>query len=77
MASMSLQEERMGGRTMDKETEKLEKEVEALRLEVNDMKRLIGALLSIIMEDDGEEIDDIDMVAPTSFTALKDFRMLN
>jgi len=62
---------------MDKETEKLEKEVEALRLEVNDMKRLIGALLSIIMEDDGEEIDDIDMVAPTSFTALKDFRMLN
>lgn len=46
---------------MDKETEKLEREVRELRQEVSDMKRLLGALMSIIME------EDIDMGGPVPF----------
>ncbi|GEM_PF-4134339 len=39
---------------MNKETEKLEREVRQLRQEVSDMKRLLSALMSIIMEEDME-----------------------
>lgn len=46
---------------MNKETQKLEKEVKQLRQEVSDMKRLLGALMSIIME------EDIDMGGPVPF----------
>ncbi len=46
---------------MDKETEKLEREVRELRQEVSDMKHLLGALMSIIME------EEIDMGGPVPF----------
>ena len=58
---------------MNKETEKLEREVKQLRQEVSDMKRLLGAIMSIIME------EDVDMGGPTPMldTDIEDFSRPN
>jgi len=58
---------------MDKETEKLEREVRQLRQEVSDMKRLLGALMSIIMEEDVE----VGMSGPFLDMDMDDFSRPN
>jgi hypothetical protein len=63
----------MWGRKMDKETEKLEREVRQLRQEVSDMKRLLGALMSIIMEEDVE----VGMSGPFLDMDMDDFSRPN
>ena len=50
----------------DRETERLEREVKQLRQEVSDMKRLLGALMSMIME------EDVDMSFPSPFMDTDD-----
>lgn len=71
---MSLRHLRNRGYSMNKETEKLERELRELRQEVTNMKRLLGALMSIIME---EDIDVMGGPAPFGDIDVEDFSRPN